>query len=92
MPPEQHFASPVELLSAINRFQKTRVPFSGDERFTATEGKFELLSDDEGGYISWYRRLAIMPSYFVVRDNFSGSVYQPSCVKRKMQTTYFLNG
>lgn len=51
MPPEQHFASPAGLLSAINRFQKTRVPFSGDERFTASEGKFELLSDDEGGYI-----------------------------------------
>ena len=51
MPPEQHFASPAELLSAINRFQKTRDPFSGDERFTASEGTFELLSDEEDGYV-----------------------------------------
>ena len=51
MPPEQHFASPAELVSAINRFQKTREPFSGDERFTASEGTFELLSDEEDGYV-----------------------------------------
>ena len=51
MPPEQHFASPAELVSAINRFQKTREPFSGDERFTPSEGKFELLSDEEDGYV-----------------------------------------
>lgn len=51
MPPEQHFASPAELLSVINRFQKTRDPFSGDERFTASEGKFELLSDAVNEYL-----------------------------------------
>lgn len=35
----------------INRFQKTRDPFSGDERFTASEGKFELLSDAVNEYL-----------------------------------------
>lgn len=51
LPPEQHFDSPAELLSAISEYQETRHPASGDERFNAPAGKFELLSDEEGKFI-----------------------------------------
>lgn len=91
MPPEQHFASPAELLSAINRFQKTRVPFSGDERFIASEGKFELLSDDEGRYIM----VPIACDYaFLFRGQrqFFRQCLPTLLRQKKMRITYFLNG
>ena len=38
MPPEQHFGSPGELLSAVNRYQQTRELLNGDERFSLPDG------------------------------------------------------
>lgn len=51
MPPEQHFGSPEELLSAINRYQQTRDLFDGDDRFRLSDGMFEKLEDGVGRYV-----------------------------------------
>lgn len=51
MPPEQHFGSPGELLSAVNRYQQTRELLDGDERFSLPDGMFEKLEDGEGRYV-----------------------------------------
>ena len=51
MPPEQHFGSPGELLSAVNRYQQTRELLNGDERFSLPDGMFEKLEDGEGRYV-----------------------------------------
>lgn len=51
MPPEQHFGSPEELLSAINRYRQTRDLFDGDDRFRLSDGMFEKLEDGVGRYV-----------------------------------------
>ena len=51
MPPEQHFSSPADLLSSIEAYQQTRAFVSGDTRFNPPEGTFELLSDEEDGFV-----------------------------------------
>lgn len=51
MPPEQHFCSPGELLSAVNRYQQTRELVDGDDRFCLPDGMFEKLEDGEGRYV-----------------------------------------
>ena len=51
MPPEQHFGSPEELLSAINRYQQTRDLVDRDDRLSLPDGMFEKLEDGEGRYV-----------------------------------------
>ena len=51
IPAEQHFNSPEQLLSAIERYQETRVFGHGDKRFNAPEDKFEKLAKEDGGYV-----------------------------------------
>lgn len=50
MPPERHFNSPDELLSAIKRYQQSRELADGDVRFSLPEGMFEKLDDGSGNY------------------------------------------
>ena len=51
MPPEQHFGSPGELLSAVNRYQQTRELLDGDDRFSLPDGMFEKQEDWGGRYV-----------------------------------------